>query len=106
MAIGAAVFLGQVHRLVDADLVGHVEAVAEFIGADQEGCVLDRRKLLHRAVEMWLQCCIQGLHLLQHAFEQLPQKLGIRLCVFMGLLGKTEQAGHVCARRQALIQGS
>ena len=52
VAVGAAEGLGQLHRLVDRHLVGHVDAVLELVGADQQHAVLDRRQLARLAVDV------------------------------------------------------
>ena len=52
VAVGAAEALGQLDRLVDRHLVGHVDAVLELVGADHQHAVLDRRQLGGLAVDV------------------------------------------------------
>src|SRR5690606_6344568 len=85
-AVGAAKFLGQLHRFVNGNFVRHIHMVNEFVTADKQNTVLDGRKLVQRTVDIGHECFTQRRRLGKNAMQQRLEPDRIRVFEFRAVL--------------------
>nr|GEU28364.1 hypothetical protein [Tanacetum cinerariifolium] len=104
VAVDTAKRLGQLDRFVDDHAVRDFQVVFQFVRADQQHRVLDRRQLLDAAVDQRRERLAQGHGILDRAVQQLGEMLGVGLVEAVRGADVVDDRGGGFVVQQPLVQ--
>src|SRR5260364_244158 len=93
----------QFNRLINDDPVGNIRVVYQFIGANQQYCVLDGRERINGPIQIWRDLPVQGLAILENAREQGIKVRSVRFAKARGILHAPADFSRFPACKQPLI---